>query len=92
VVRLYDLVPGSAVQVTAMNDSGVIIGRSGAHAVLRNPCDTPMMKKLFRNRPPVRWNTTEKDTVDEIIFETTPRYLGKVCDVEAIRWIDNLCS
>jgi hypothetical protein len=36
---------------------------------LRNPCDTPMMKKLFRNRPPLRWNTIEKDTVDEIIFK-----------------------
>ncbi len=29
-----------------------------------------MMKKLFRNRPPLRWNTIEKDTVDEIIFKT----------------------
>jgi integrase/recombinase XerD len=29
-----------------------------------------MMKKLFRNRPPLRWNTIEKDTVDEIIFLT----------------------
>jgi integrase/recombinase XerD len=38
---------------------------------IRNPCDTPMMRKLFRNRPPVRWNTIEKDTVDEIIFKTT---------------------
>jgi integrase/recombinase XerD len=37
---------------------------------IRNPCDTPMMKKLFRNRPPLRWNTIEKDTVDEIIFLT----------------------
>jgi integrase/recombinase XerD len=37
---------------------------------IRNPCDTPMLKKLFRNRPPVRWNTIEKDTVDEIIFKT----------------------
>ena len=37
---------------------------------LRNPCDSPMMKKLFRSRPPIRWNTIEKDTVDEIIFKT----------------------
>ena len=51
-----------------------------------------MMKKLFRNRPPVRWDTIEKDTVDEIIFKMTQRYLGKMSDVEAIRWIDNLYS
>ncbi len=37
---------------------------------LRNPFDTPMMRKLFRNRPPIRWNTVEKETVDEIIFKT----------------------
>jgi integrase/recombinase XerD len=37
---------------------------------IRNPCDTPMMKKFFRNRSPIRWNTIEKDTVDEIIFKT----------------------
>lgn len=35
-----------------------------------NPCDTPMMKKLFRDRGLVRWNTIEKDTVDEVIFKT----------------------
>ena len=37
---------------------------------LWNPCDTAMMKKLFRNRGLVRWNTVEKDTVDEVIFKT----------------------
>ena len=29
-----------------------------------------MMKKLFRNKGMVRWNTIEKDTIDEIIFKT----------------------
>ncbi|MBL7205448.1 MAG: site-specific integrase [Desulfobacteraceae bacterium] len=38
---------------------------------LHNPCDTPMMKKLFRNKGMVRWNTIEKDTIDEIIFKTS---------------------
>ncbi len=28
------------------------------------------MKKLFRNTGLVRWNTIEKDTIDEIIFKT----------------------
>ena len=37
---------------------------------LHNPCDTPMLKKLFRNTGLARWNTIEKDTIDEIIFKT----------------------
>ncbi len=34
----------------------------------RNPCDTPMLKKLFRARPSYHWNIIEKETVDEVIF------------------------
>ncbi|MBN2516112.1 MAG: site-specific integrase [Deltaproteobacteria bacterium] len=37
----------------------------------RNPCDTPMLKKLFRSRPSYHWNIIEKETVDEIIFRTS---------------------
>jgi len=37
----------------------------------RNPCDTPMLKKLFRSRPSNHWNIIEKETVDEIIFRTS---------------------
>jgi len=37
---------------------------------LQNPCDTPMLKKLFRSIGLARWNTIEKDTIDEIIFKT----------------------
>ena len=37
----------------------------------QNPCDTPMMKKLFKNTGLVRWNTIEKDIIDEIIFKTS---------------------
>ena len=37
----------------------------------RNPCDTPMLKKLFRARPSYHWNLIEKETVDEIIFRTS---------------------
>ena len=37
---------------------------------LQNPCDTPMLKKLFRARPSYHWNIIEKETVDEIIFRT----------------------
>ena len=38
---------------------------------LRNPCDTPMLKKLFRAKPSYHWNIIEKETVDEIIFRTS---------------------
>jgi integrase/recombinase XerD len=37
----------------------------------RNPCDTPMLKKLFRSRGTFQWGIIEKETVDEIIFRTS---------------------
>ena len=37
----------------------------------RNPCDTPMLKKLFRAKPSYNWNIIEKETVDEVIFRTS---------------------
>ena len=37
----------------------------------RNPCDTPMLKKLFRAKPSYHWNIIEKETVDEVIFRTS---------------------
>ena len=37
----------------------------------QNPCDLPMLRKLFRPTVSVRWNIIEKETVDEIIFRTT---------------------
>lgn len=37
----------------------------------RNPCDMPMLKKLFRIRRTYQFNIVEKETVDEIIFRTS---------------------
>jgi len=37
----------------------------------RNPCDTPMLKKLFRARRTFHWDIIEKETIDEIIFRTS---------------------
>jgi integrase/recombinase XerD len=37
----------------------------------RNPCDTSMLKKLFRAKPSYHWDIIEKETVDEIIFKTS---------------------
>ncbi|MBW2581106.1 MAG: tyrosine-type recombinase/integrase, partial [Deltaproteobacteria bacterium] len=38
---------------------------------LQNPCDKPMLKKLFRPARAVHWNIIEKETIDEVIFRTT---------------------
>jgi integrase len=61
----------------------------------KNPCDMPMLRKLFRPKVTTNWNIIEKETVDEIIFRhanlsTTQLYLGKISETEAIRWIENL--
>ena len=38
---------------------------------LANPCDSPMLRKLFRATTPPYWDFIEKETIDEIIFRTT---------------------
>ncbi len=40
-------------------------------SVLQNPCDTPMLRKLYRPGKPNHWTIVEKETNDEIIFRTT---------------------
>jgi hypothetical protein len=47
-----------------------------------NPCDFPMLRKLFRPTVAVSWNIIEKETVDEIIFRTTV-YVGD--DIKSFR-------
>ena len=37
---------------------------------INNPCDSPMLRKLFRPKAIVHWDIIEKETVDEIIFRT----------------------
>jgi integrase len=36
----------------------------------KNPCDSQMLRKLFRPKAAVHWDIIEKETVDEIIFRT----------------------
>ncbi len=36
-----------------------------------NPSNSPMLRKLFRQKTTVHWDMIEKETVDEIIFRTT---------------------
>jgi len=44
--------------------------RNTSHPELHNPCDSSILKKLFKNPPKPRWPIFEKETVDEIIFRT----------------------
>ena len=37
---------------------------------INNPCDSPMLRKLFGQKAIVHWDMIEKETVDEIIFRT----------------------
>jgi len=36
----------------------------------QNPCDTSILKKIFRNGKPKQWEILDKDIIDEIIFRT----------------------
>jgi integrase len=36
---------------------------------LHNPCDTPILRKVFKNSCPQQWKIIEKDLIDEIIFK-----------------------
>ncbi len=36
-----------------------------------NPCDSKMLRKLYRPKITIQWDILEKETVDEIIFRTT---------------------
>jgi len=35
---------------------------------LQNPCNTPILRKIFKAPKPVQWSILGKETVDEIIF------------------------
>lgn len=36
-----------------------------------NPCDTPILRKIFKDHKPPPWPIIEKDLIGEIIFKTT---------------------
>jgi hypothetical protein len=38
--------------------------RNNIDPELRNPCDRPMIHKLYRERVPLRWKIIEKETID----------------------------
>ena len=45
--------------------------RANLDAQFQNPCDTPMLRKLFRPGKLAPWQIHEKEVIDEIIFRTT---------------------
>jgi integrase/recombinase XerD len=40
---------------------------------LHNPCDTPIVRKLFKEPKPNSWDILEKELVDEMVFRTDNR-------------------
>jgi integrase/recombinase XerD len=45
--------------------------RNNLNPDFQNPCNSPMMRKLFRPKITTNWNIIEKDAVDEIIFRSS---------------------
>ena len=37
---------------------------------LANPCNTAIIKKIFKRRQAIQWQIVDKETIDEIIFRT----------------------
>jgi len=37
---------------------------------LTNPCNSAVIKKIFKRPQPIQWQIVDKETVDEIIFRT----------------------
>ena len=44
--------------------------KSSFDSGLQNPCDSPALRKIFREQRAIHWNILEKEVVDEIIFRT----------------------
>jgi integrase len=37
---------------------------------LTNPCNTSVIRKIFKRPQAIQWNIVDKETIDEIIFRT----------------------
>ena len=44
--------------------------KSSLDPKLENPCETPILKKLFKDPKPNHWDILEKEVVDEMVFRT----------------------
>jgi site-specific recombinase XerD len=45
--------------------------RNSIDSDIHNPCDTPLLRKIFRHPKPIPWIILEKEVVDEMIFRTS---------------------
>lgn len=45
-------------------------GKNILDSSLPNPCDTPVLRKIFAHPKPKQWTILDKDVVDEMIFRT----------------------
>ncbi len=43
---------------------------NSALPALTNPCNTPVIRKIFKRPQAIQWQIVDKETVDEIIFQT----------------------
>ena len=44
--------------------------RNSVDPEFHNPCNNPILRKLFRQGKPIQWKILEKEVVDEMIFRT----------------------
>ena len=44
--------------------------RNNIDQTFQNPCDSPIIKKMFRGKALTAWDILEKEIVDEVIFKT----------------------
>ncbi|UCG66012.1 MAG: site-specific integrase [Deltaproteobacteria bacterium] len=44
--------------------------RNSIDPTFKNPCDTPIMRKLFRGEKLTHWKIIDKELIDEVIFRT----------------------
>ena len=49
-----------------------------------SPCDSKMLRKLYRSKITFQWDILEKETVDELIFRTTNARDRLMLDLERL--------
>ena len=63
--RLHKTHPGTCETHSFFN-----FGKNILNPDLSNPCDTPVLRKIFSHPKPKQWVILDKDVVDEMIFRT----------------------
>ncbi len=45
---------------------------------MHNPCDTPILRRVFKNQRPQQWKIVEKDLIDEIILTASQKVKARL--------------